>query len=266
MIRVPDWVPSPLGRYYLYFAHHAGGHIRLAVADRPEGPWRIHAPGTLHRRDTSFRGLIYKGHIASPDVHVDYDKREIVMFFHGGYFLRSPHQATCVATSPDGLRFTSRREHLGLPYWRAFRWRDHYYALAMPGQLYRAPQLIGPYEPGPCLTIKGMRHPAVLRTGDRLTVFYSRIGDMPERILAASLDLSSDWTHWSCDKEQIVLAPREGYEGGELSPRPSRPGRIDGTVCELRDPFVFEEEGSLYLLYAVAGESGIAIAQMRRVS
>ena len=24
LIRVPDWVANPLGRYYLYFAHHNG--------------------------------------------------------------------------------------------------------------------------------------------------------------------------------------------------------------------------------------------------
>ena len=24
LIRVPDWVDHPLGRYYLYFAHHGG--------------------------------------------------------------------------------------------------------------------------------------------------------------------------------------------------------------------------------------------------
>ena len=34
LIRVPDWVENPLGRYYLYFADHRGSYIRLAVADR----------------------------------------------------------------------------------------------------------------------------------------------------------------------------------------------------------------------------------------
>ena len=30
LIRVPDWVAHPLGRYYLYFADHNGKYIRLA--------------------------------------------------------------------------------------------------------------------------------------------------------------------------------------------------------------------------------------------
>jgi hypothetical protein len=54
LIRVPDWVTSPLGRYYLYFAHHKGVYIRLAAADDLEGPWRIHRPGTLHLKDSGF--------------------------------------------------------------------------------------------------------------------------------------------------------------------------------------------------------------------
>ncbi|HCO10561.1 MAG TPA: hypothetical protein DIT42_05365, partial [Gammaproteobacteria bacterium] len=28
MIRVPDWVENPLGKYYLYFADHKGQYIR----------------------------------------------------------------------------------------------------------------------------------------------------------------------------------------------------------------------------------------------
>ena len=31
---------------------------------------------------------------------------------------------------------------------------------------------------------------------------------------------------------------------------------------QLRDPAIFEEDGRIYLLYAVAGESGIAIAEV----
>src|SRR5262245_25405114 len=47
LIRVPDWAPGRLGRYYLYFADHKGRYIRLAYADELLGPWRIHVPGSL---------------------------------------------------------------------------------------------------------------------------------------------------------------------------------------------------------------------------
>src|SRR5262245_58724136 len=33
VIRVPSWIQRPLGRYYMYFAHHMGTHIRLAYSD-----------------------------------------------------------------------------------------------------------------------------------------------------------------------------------------------------------------------------------------
>src|SRR5215217_6044065 len=47
LIRVPDWLEEPLGKYYLYFADHKGGYIRLAYADRLEGPWAVYRAGTL---------------------------------------------------------------------------------------------------------------------------------------------------------------------------------------------------------------------------
>lgn len=47
LIRVPPWLPDPLGRYYLYFADHKGDYIRLAYADDLAGPWTVHPPGAL---------------------------------------------------------------------------------------------------------------------------------------------------------------------------------------------------------------------------
>ena len=54
VIRVPDWIPSKLGRYYIYFAHHRGMHIRLAYADSLHGPWKVHEPGVLNVSETAF--------------------------------------------------------------------------------------------------------------------------------------------------------------------------------------------------------------------
>ena len=47
LIRVPNWIKNPLGRYYLYFSAHKGDYIRLAYADQLEGPWQIYNKGTL---------------------------------------------------------------------------------------------------------------------------------------------------------------------------------------------------------------------------
>src|SRR3712207_7762857 len=47
LVRAPSWVERPLGRYYLYFAHHDGRYIRLAYADDLLGPWTTYEPGVL---------------------------------------------------------------------------------------------------------------------------------------------------------------------------------------------------------------------------
>ena len=54
LIRMPDWIESPLGRYYPYFADHKGRYIRLAYADDLADPWRIHPPGQPALGDTPF--------------------------------------------------------------------------------------------------------------------------------------------------------------------------------------------------------------------
>jgi hypothetical protein len=39
-------VNRPLGRYYMYFAHHIG-HFIARLADQLSGPWKICEPGVL---------------------------------------------------------------------------------------------------------------------------------------------------------------------------------------------------------------------------
>ncbi|GLQ87928.1 glycoside hydrolase family protein [Dyella flagellata] len=262
LIKVPDWIASPLGKYYLYFAHHHGRHIRMAYADSLSGPWRIFQGGTLQLRDTPAASWSYRAHIASPDVHVDDETRSIVMFYHGGYRLLRPRQATYVATSRDGLKFVSQRARLGMPYWRRFHWNGHYYAITMSGQLYRATNPLSGYRPGPALTLPGARHAAVWIEDGRLHLFFSRIGDAPERILACHVDLSDDWMTWHPSKEHTLLFPREIYEGVRLTVCPSARGAVYERARQLRDPYVFMDERQLYMLYATAGEAGIAIAKL----
>jgi len=42
----------------------------------------------------------------------------------------------------------------------------------------------------------------------------------------------------------------------------SKGGYIDERVHQLRDPAIYQEGDKTYLLYSVAGESGIAIAEI----
>ena len=78
LIRAPDWLPQKLGKYYLYFAHHEGEHLRLAYADDLKGPWKIYPMGVIPTKDLAWK----PDHIASPDVLVDDDRHEIRLYFH----------------------------------------------------------------------------------------------------------------------------------------------------------------------------------------
>ena len=61
---------------------------------------------------------------------------------------------------------------------------------------------------------------------------------------------------------EILLEPETDYEGARLPLIPSVNGAALGPVRQLRDPAIFEEDGKRYLLYAVAGEQGIAIGEI----
>ena len=186
LIRVPDWLEHPLGKYYLYFAHHKGQYIRLAYADRLEGAWSIYEPGTL-----ALGASFCRGHIASPDVHIDDEARQIRMYYHG--HVPPKGQAAKVALSRDGIHFIAYPESLGRPYFRVFHWDGYTYALGMPGIFYRSKDGQTGFEQGPTLFTQDMRHTALKRDGDTLSIFYSNAYDCPERILLSTIELTSNW-------------------------------------------------------------------------
>ncbi|MDE2486324.1 MAG: hypothetical protein KGO51_02915, partial [Alphaproteobacteria bacterium] len=285
----------PLGRYYLYFADHKGGYIRLAFADALEGPWRIHGPGALQLSHSGFpteplhppaeaqpapqpaiplAGIAPPGtpgvpdrmvdatcpHVASPDVHVDAERRRIVMYYHG--LERFGVQRTRAAVSRDGIRFETPTPTLGPAYFRVFAHEGWTYALTMPGVLYRAADPFGPFERGPALFGPDQRHSAVLRRDHTLHVFWTRVGDAPERIYASTVDLQGDWSGWRASGPVEVLRPERDWEGAGLPLEPSWRSAIAHPVNQLRDPCVFEDAGRTYLLYAVQGEHGIGIAEL----
>jgi hypothetical protein len=255
LIRVPDWLENPLGRYYLYFAHHQGKYIRLAYADRLEGPWTTHGPGTLQLEETPFLR-----HVASPDVHVDDETRQIRIYCHGP--VPGGGQRSRVALSEDGLYFTCHPEILGSSYMRVFQWGGAYHALGMPGHFYRSADGLTDFEQGPTLFTRDMRHAAVQVDGDVLSVFYSNAHDCPERILMSQIALTPDWMNWTASEPVTVIEPETEYEGVNLPLEPSNRGWSPVPVRQLRDPGFYREGDKTYLLYSVAGEQGIAIAEM----
>ena len=271
MIRVPDWVERPLGRYYLYFGRHGGWpHIRLAVADDVGGPWRIHPQGTLAASDVPGIGDF----VAAPDIHVDHARQQIRMYFHA----RSNHHRRMKAmagVSPDGLGFRVAPQVLGEFYFRAFQYRGEWFAMSKGGRLYRSPDGLSGFARGrdafPIIPGNGrrynapgsVRHLAIDVIGDHAEVYYSRIGDAPERILKSHLDLTGHWRTWKAGPPEDVIRPQESWEGADLPVAPSKLGKAAMPVHQLRDPAIFrDQDGTRYLLYVVAGEQGIAIARV----
>lgn len=264
--RVPDWIQKPLGKYYLYFGHHKGKSIRLAYADRLEGPWTIYPSGVLSVSDGPGRD-----HIASPDVHVDEERREIRMYFHQPAPAGSAvgGQVSFVALSEDGLHFAPRSEILGQFYFRVFRYDDWYYAFAKnantDGVIYRSRDGLTNFAQGPHY-LSGVRHTAMWLDGDTLYLLYTKVLEAPERIYLSTIDLVQDWMAWRISPAELLLQPETDYEGANLPLAPSRYGAVNKPVRELHDPAIFEENGRRYLLYSVAGEQGIAIAELKRRS
>lgn len=259
LIRVPEWIPKPLGRYYLYFAHHRGTFIRMAYADKINGPWKIHEGGVLHLDDTSCRQ-----HIASPDVHICPQQQSLRMYFHG---ISDGGQRSFLATSPDGQRFYAFTEALGPFYFRTFQHEKEWFAIAKRtdapggGVLMRSPDGIKAFEKGPNI-LPRQRHAAVLKRGKILHIFFSRGKDCPERILASTMSLTGNWKMWRPSRPVEVLRPETEEEGGNLPIFPSRFGAINEPAHQLRDPAVYDEDGRLYLLYTGAGETNICAAEL----
>jgi hypothetical protein len=276
LIKVPDWIKSPLGKYYLYFAHHQGKYIRLAYADHLEGPWTICVKGTLKREDCIYDDGINKvevKHIASPDVLIDPIKKELIMYFHisAGKTKdgKNTPQVTLRATSKDGINFLPEHKILGESYFRVFKWDNSFYALAKGG-LYRSNDGFSGFEKGqnPFSNINDadstihLRHLALLQKGNAMYLFYSRIGDAPEQILYSKMMLTSDWSQWQASAPVKLLVPVEKYEGADEPIIKSVSGASKKAVRQLRDPAIYQEGDKIYILYSVAGELGIAIAEL----
>src|SRR5262245_17570667 len=240
IVRVPSWIKQPLGRYYMYFAHHKGAFIRLAYADAIGGPWKVYEPGVLHVRYSAFYRPQpddprspdgFYTHVASPEIFLDPARNKVVMWFHGWWtngerwpiesaaaaraWAREHQygQFTQVAESDDGIRFEIRSPITKESYLRVFLEGSVFYGLARLGLLLRSSTPLSAFEVGPNPFRDGLyagrvRHVALLRRGRTLNVFFTAIGDAPERVLMASIDLTGDWQSWKASR------PRRSEERG----------------------------------------------------
>jgi hypothetical protein len=288
IIRVPQWVKEPLGRYYMYFAHHKGQHIRLAYADSVRGPWKVYEPGVLKVSKTAFfrpqpdpvnsPEFAYT-HVASPEIYVDNAHKKILMWVHGMWtegqrwpeapvearqFLQSHGYAqyTQSAESTDGLNFEMRPAITKQSYLRVFKRGGQFYGMARLGQMLRAKDPSSSFDLGPNPFRGGpyanrVRHVALLPRESAIEVFFSAIGDAPEKILHTAILMTGDWSQWRATSYEDVLTPQAKYECPEMLEAPSEAGEIYGPAKQLRDPALFLEGGKVYLFYTVCGEQGV---------
>lgn len=286
LIRVPEWVNAPLGRYYLYFADHKGRFIRLGYADELNGPWRIHKPGSLRLEGSHFptepieptdetvektsvvpgqllHSQEYEGstpHIASPDVHVNHEERRIYMYYHG--LFAYANQKTRMATSADGINFVAEEPVLCRTYLRVVPFHDTILGMVMPGVLYQLTHARGPFEGGRQLFTSNARHHALLTNRNRVFVFWSEVGEAPEHIKVSVIQNVVDKEMLEINHLGAILKPVLAWEGANAPNKPSVRSVAYGRVNQLRDPCVFVDDGRVYLLYAGGGESAIGISEL----
>lgn len=275
LIKTPTWLPNRKARYYLYFSHHCGDGIRLAVADDLLGPWRICSNGVLHLSETPLptqkpdvaepqwaidRGIsgLYP-HIASPDVHVDHSTNQLKMYFHG--LDHDGEQRTLCATSADGLIWAVIPKRINQTYLRVFEYGGARYALALGGQVMREdPQ--GYFELGHWLFSKTHRHSAVIVREDKLHVIWSRVGDAPEQLLYSVIDLTKPWSEWIASQPKTILKPEQCWEGAGNPIKPSDIGMAKRGECALRDPCICKTDDGVFMIYTGSGESALGVAEL----
>ena len=186
------------------------------------------------------------------------------MYFHS---VAKTGQVSYMVTSPNGLTFggpCQPSEGVAPFYLRTFYVDGEVYGIAKVGNeggvLLRQTEN-GKFSRGPRI-LNRMRHAAVIVHESVLSIFYTRIGDAPERILMSCVDLRSPWETWKPRNERTILIPEGHSEGENYEPTPSTPGMAT-KVRQLRDPFVLlTNNGNLFLFFSFAGEEGIRVSEL----
>jgi len=220
----------------------------------------------------------------SPSLVVDDTTETTYMYVHG-HMCRSGTQPTVLFQSRDGVAWTATTNnhnwnsttkillndlfYMTAPIW----YKDAYYALAETQEnsigsavLLKSSSLEGPFLKHK-IVAQGLRHVDVHLIDSTLCLFYTLIGDMPERIMLSTIDLEDN--DLSLLPGPTVLTPIHEHEHGNAPDVPSSSGASGcGPASELRDPHflpdrdVSENVLSGLLFYAVQGERAIAMARI----
>ena len=132
----------------------------------------------------------------------------------------------------------------------------------MPGVFYEEVDSIDNFKEIKTLFDGNMRHSSVLVIGDTLYIFFTKVGDIPEKILLSKINLNQKSYKWDPSEPIEITRPEFDWEGANLPLQKSARSSINMPVNQLRDPFIFKEKENVYMFYAVKGESGIAISKL----
>lgn len=241
--------------YKMYFSNHEGSVIKLATSPALEGPWQQKC-AVLSLQDTPC-----DTHIASPEVVVKGDK--YVMYYHGD---QDETQGTFIAESSNGIDFVNTTSRPVCKFYlRVFEYKGVEYGVAKDDNngaiLYNITDNFTPIAN----ILPNARHCHALVKKDRLYLTYSTIGDSPEHIRLCTLNLGDTFEDWEVISDEALILPTYKHEGGNLPIVKTQPGsstrRYGRPVAELRDPFMFEVNGKVHILYVTRGESSIAYAR-----
>lgn len=270
-LRTPNFIKNPLGKYLLYFAHHSGEFIRIAYSEDIFTGWKI----LDHKINNVSKETEFHDHVASPDVYVDNIEKSIYMFFHSR-IKGSRKQQTFLSKSNDGINFALVKGDLNLPfYFRHVTIGTKTFAVTKGGNLYinmvspvantwRALNNVntGKSNKEAMHNSSGsIRHASLIYYMKIFIIFYSKIGDSPERIYAAKI-VENEKGLWLMSNEFEITRPELNFEGANLDIEASVAGPSLKEENALRDPYVMQDGEDYFLFYACAGESGIAVGKL----
>lgn len=268
----------------VYYSSHERNELSVLGFETSTGMWN-----TLK---TSLSFDTYKGctSLHSPSIYASNSEKRFYMYLHGHGCPYSKSQSnspwsqpTLMYTSEDGFQWnhvqqknlfyssTSVYFYSSTPVYNS---RDGYFYIVsrINGEkgvvLHRSTSLFGPFEQGPQLGL-GLRHFDLMLVEGIMFIFYSMIGDHPERVLLASIDttFTANWTDWKLLPGPRILKPEYWYEHGNELIGPTNEG-IARIRHKVRDPrFLPDLESnskhiSGLLFYSVQGEKGIAMARV----
>lgn len=246
--------------YIMYYAGHRGKQLRISVSEKVTGPWKVLS-------DVLLSGFMLQySHVASPDAIVDDVSRTIRLYFHAAI---GKKQRSYVGTSSDGVAFTLHTSRALAPFYlRIFQLDGVYFGLAKNNNngtlILRSESGLDSFVPGPLILPKS-RHTSVLALDERIFIFYSVVGESPERIYYTEIINKEDiWTSWKEGIGVPVLEPELPFEGAQIPMSPSTFGPSSGFLRQVQDPYVLVDAAKLYLFYSAGGEHAIGITQLEQ--